>query len=118
MEAEAPLEQRADGQSEVAPILRLHCADKPRPEGNHMQFINNLQGKMPQNYHNKALEIFLHELLLRVWSLSECSSCRILSMVCFLSWSSWSLVSFALAAVAPVSSPVCGPEAEWRSGLC
>lgn len=38
MEAAAPLEQRADGQSEDAPILRLHCADKPRPEGKRMQF--------------------------------------------------------------------------------
>lgn len=65
-----------------------------------------------------ALKILIRELLLSVWSLSECSSCRILSMVCFLSWSSWSLVSLALAAVAPVSRPVCGPEAEWRSGLC
>lgn len=65
-----------------------------------------------------ALKMCLHELLLRVWSLSECSSCRILSMVCFLSWSSWSLVNFALAAVVPVSRPVWGPEAEWRSGLC
>lgn len=37
MEAEAPLEQRADGQSEDPPILRLHCVDKPRPESNHMQ---------------------------------------------------------------------------------
>lgn len=42
MEAEAPLEQRADGQSEDPPILRLHCVDKPRPEGNHMHFINTL----------------------------------------------------------------------------
>lgn len=35
MEAEAPLEQRADGQAEDPPTLRLHCADKPWPEGIH-----------------------------------------------------------------------------------
>ena len=38
MEAEAPLEQRADGQSVDPPMLRLHCLDNPRPEGNHMTF--------------------------------------------------------------------------------
>lgn len=71
-------------------------------------------------WRQKALNwiTLLQELLLRVWSRSECSSCRILSMVCFLSCSSWSFVSFALAAVAPVSRPVWGPEAEWRRGLC
>lgn len=71
-----------------------------------------------QRLHKTVPEMLLHELLLSVWSLSECSSCRILSMVCFLSWSSWSLVSLTLAAVAPVSRPVWGPEAEWRRGLC
>lgn len=47
MEAEAPLVQRADGQSEDPPMLRLHCVDKPRPEGNHMQFNYISQGKKP-----------------------------------------------------------------------
>lgn len=42
VETEAPLGQRADGQSEDPPILRLHWVDKPRPEGNHMHFINTL----------------------------------------------------------------------------
>ena len=46
----------------------------------------------------------LQELLLRVWSRSECSSCRILSMVCFLSCSSWSLVSLG-AVAAPLARP-------------
>lgn len=72
----------------------------------------------PEWLQKNASETLLQELLLSVWSLRECSSCRILSMVCFLSWSSWSLVSLALAAVAPVSRPVWGPEAEWRRGLC
>lgn len=117
VEAEAPLEHRADGHSEDPPILRLHCVERPRPGGNHVQFTNNLERKDATEW-PKLLLKYLHELLLRVWSLSECSSRKILSMVCFLSWSSWSLVSLALAAVAPVSSPVCGPEAEWRSGLC
>lgn len=58
----------------------------------------------------------VHELLFRVWSRRECSSCRILSMVCFLSWSSCNLESLAVAP--SVSSPACGPEAEWSSGLC
>ena len=39
---------------------------------------------------------------MRVWSRSECSSCRILSIVCFLSCSSCNLVSLALAAEADV----------------
>lgn len=59
-----------------------------------------------------GLKILIHELLLSVWSLSECSSCRILSMVCFLSWSSCILVSLALEGVASESKSVCGPEAE------
>lgn len=143
------MEQRADGQSEVAPRPRLHCAARPRPEGRRggehtrmttldWQYLIGIY-EAARSYegrncvtpgscrgagsstshlvrHRKAG--LLLELLLRVWSLSECSSCRILSMVCFLSCSSWSLVSLTLAAVAPVSRPVWGPEAEWRRGLC
>lgn len=37
MEGEAPLVQRS-GQSEDPPTFRLHCVEKPRPEGNHMWF--------------------------------------------------------------------------------
>ena len=33
VEADAPVVQRADGQSEDASMLRLHCADKPRAVG-------------------------------------------------------------------------------------
>lgn len=57
MEAAAPLEQRAEGQSEDAPILRLHCADKPRPEGNHIQFKQISKGGAGANYiETKSLE--------------------------------------------------------------
>lgn len=112
VEDEASFEQRA-GISEDSPMFRLHCAEKPRPERDHAPFNNDSSGKR-----NAAFRRHSHELLLSVWSRSECSSCRILSMVCFLSWSSWSLVSLALAAVASGSRSVWGPEAEWSRGLC
>lgn len=65
--------QRADGQSEDPAMLRLHCVDTPRPEGNNEQFNYISLGGGGEKLHNDC-KIIIHELLLSVWSLRECSS--------------------------------------------
>lgn len=56
MEADAALEQRTDAHSGESSALTLHRVDKPRPEGNQIQFITIfIAGDKPQNYCKKRL---------------------------------------------------------------
>lgn len=66
VEAKAPFVQRA-GQSEDPPMFRLHCVEKPRPEGSHMWFSHDSRRETRNGAFSATLTRTVVECLVSEW---------------------------------------------------